>query len=397
MKTFLFSRSTNRHGFYSLAGLDQSRYFVPSISAPWRPENPSSVSPNWFTEDLRPELSCGITCNVRLTEDTTITELDERIAQGLVDPGVYTEPMRWMLERDLYRKLYANPELVYPQSLIDTFYTAKSSTTVGRFVAVEAAIHALFELDTATESQLQDYYRQITEQIEETGMIDSLLQTVTGQDSLDLLAQRIATLQVLDSLSQQMDSLLAAIQNARTLATAQLAADNAAIPASFVFELNERSVNDVFLETFASGIYTFDSLQQTTLENIAYQCPLTGGTAVFRARGLLSLLGEYDFGDDQLNCEGVENRSAQPAYLPIPETLVVFPNPGNGEFTVVLPAHTKGRLWITDTNGQVVYEHKLSGEWQLRLNLTHLPNGLYSCHIEADGAVSSTARLALIR
>ena len=188
-------------------------------------------------------------------------------------------------------------------------------------------------------------------------------------------------------------------QTARTAAAVQLASDNAAIPASYIFEINEQTVNDIFLNTIASGIYTFDSLQQATLESIAFQCPLTGGTAVFRARGLLSLVGDYDFGDDVVNCQEVGNRSANGDALSpgTPAELKVFPNPGKGVFTVVLPAHERGRLLLTDLNGKVVSVQKTNGETRYTLDLSSQHNGIYICRFSAGEHMEFVTRLALLK
>ncbi len=45
-----------------------------------------------------------------------------------------------------------------------------------------------------------------------------------------------------------------------------------------------KMVNEIYLSTVAKGITIFNSTQITQLSNIAHQCPLTGGRAVYRAR-----------------------------------------------------------------------------------------------------------------
>ena len=191
-------------------------------------------------------------------------------------------------------------------------------------------------------------------------------------------------------------------QTARTAAAAQLASDNAAIPASYLFELNEQSVNDIFLNTIASGIYSFDSLQQATLESIAFQCPLTGGTAVFRARGLLSLVADYDFGDDVVNCQEAGNRSVNGSLEQIENEggLRVYPNPASAEITVVLPNGSDGdytRLQLLDVSGKLVREVRTSQQASIRLNVSELPRGIYLCKVHRRNGPSLNAKFVLIR
>ena len=137
--------------------------------------------------------------------------------------------------------------------------------------------------------------------------------------------------------------------------------------------------------------------KQTTLESIAYQCPLTGGTAVFRARGLLSLVGDYDFGDDVVNCQSVGSRNATADGSSPSDRLKVFPNPGKGVFTVILPAHERGELLVSDLNGKLVFEQKTNGEIQRTLDLSHLSNGVYFCRFTADANVQLVIRMVLVK
>lgn len=99
------------------------------------------------------------------------------------------------------------------------------------------------------------------------------------------------------------DSLLDLFQTARTAAAAQLIYDNAAIPASYIFEINEKTVNDILLNTLVKGLLP-DSVQTNTLGGIARQCPYEGGTAVLRARAILEGLTGQAFDDEVLCAEG---------------------------------------------------------------------------------------------
>ncbi len=191
-------------------------------------------------------------------------------------------------------------------------------------------------------------------------------------------------------------------QTARTAAAAQLASDNAAIPASYIFELNEQTVNDIFLNTIASGIYSFDSLQQATLEAIAFQCPLTGGTAVFRARGLLSQVGDYDFGDDVVNCQETGNRSANGSSEQIEYEggLRIYPNPASAEITVVLPNGVNGdysRIQLVDVSGRLVREVRTSQHVSIRLDVSELPRGIYLCKVHRRNGPPLIAKFVLTK
>ena len=331
-------------------------------------------------------------------EDPQIHDIDLDIAGGTTG----SPESRYLAERYLYRKLLRNPQLVQAGSVLDSFYNQKSNEPVGMLVQMEQALAALFVPAPADSAALAANDAAIADSLAQVMLLDSLIAQSSGQDSLDLLDQRLATLQALDSLTQVQDSLLDLIQTARTVEAAQLAAQNAAIPASYLFEVNEQTVNDIFLNTIASGVYSFDSLQQTTLETIAYQCPLMGGTAVFRARGLLSLVDDYDFGDDVVNCQEVGNRSADGSSANEMEegSLLIYPNPASTVINVILPKGSNGdysRLQLLDVSGMVVREVQTPEQTSLRMDVSELPRGVYLCKVHQLNGPPLIAKFVLIK
>lgn len=61
-------------------------------------------------------------------------------------------------------------------------------------------------------------------------------------------------------------------------------------------------VNEVCLSWLSTVLGALDSIQLTTLEAIAEQCPITGGNAVFRARAFLAVVTqEYVLYNDSLS------------------------------------------------------------------------------------------------
>ena len=142
--------------------------------------------------------------------------------------------------------------------------------------------------------------------------------------------------------------------------------------------------------------------KQATLESIAYQCPLTGGTAVFRARGLLSLVDDYDFGDDVVNCQEVGNRSADGSSVNTKDAdgLLIYPNPASTEITVVLPNGSNGdysRLQLLDVSGMVVREVQTPEQTSLRMDVSELPRGIYLCKVHRRNVPPLIAKFVLLK
>ena len=84
----------------------------------------------------------------------------------------------------------------------------------------------------------------------------------------------------------------------RVLATTVLTigsvkAANATVGTSETIEQNEKQVNNVYLSTIAKSIDGFTADQVSALFDIANQCPMVGGNAVYRARALYALIGFF--------------------------------------------------------------------------------------------------------
>jgi hypothetical protein len=91
-------------------------------------------------------------------------------------------------------------------------------------------------------------------------------------------------------LAQLNSALAESVLQTRSQQANAVIAQNNTIAVTEVFEQNEQAVNGIYLNTWAKGIFTFDSVQTVVLENIAVQCPLTGGSAVFRTTGAAAVI-----------------------------------------------------------------------------------------------------------
>jgi hypothetical protein len=85
----------------------------------------------------------------------------------------------------------------------------------------------------------------------------------------------------------------------------------------------------------------------------------------------------------------------------VPDNLKVYPNPGNGRFTLSYSVNGSGNVKMMMTNmlGQIVYSEQkyvAKGTINEQLNLSNLANGIYSLRIET-GYGMSTIKVAVIK
>lgn len=164
---------------------------------------------------------------------------------------------------------------------------------------------------------------------------------------------------------------------------------NNAISVSDDWEENEKDVNRIFLATLAKGILP-DSTQLVQLQYIAGKCPYEGGTAVFRARAILSGLPEDVFDNESL-CSPPDSEELllppdiEPQYLSV---VSIYPNPAKNSITLSLTEQTaeEETLYLINTYGQKIKEYSLpEGQLSFIIELPVLSPGIYYLKIQGIG------------
>ncbi|MCO6490754.1 MAG: T9SS type A sorting domain-containing protein, partial [Phaeodactylibacter sp.] len=119
------------------------------------------------------------------------------------------------------------------------------------------------------------------------------------------------------------------------------------------------------------------------LENIALQCPLEGGSAVFSARAFLAVATRQVLWHDDIECGGGEAQrlsapvDAQPGIV---EEVAIYPNPAK-EQVIVDWRHSEGQvinIQLLDIYGKAHQQIPIEpGAKNCVLSISHLKAGLY--------------------
>jgi len=172
---------------------------------------------------------------------------------------------------------------------------------------------------------------------------------------------------------------------------------NATIPVASQLDANRQIVNNIYLNTWQSGIYKFDSTQYNTLYNIAVQDPLLASDAVYSARVLLGL--NFFNGGNYSGAKMREAAKKTTALAPPLGKLYPNPNDGNMQFDYSLASGSTGDFIIFTLSGIKIADYRL-GEGDnatLRINEAGLSNGLYFYTEIVNGAVVTTGKLVIIK
>ena len=181
----------------------------------------------------------------------------------------------------------------------------------------------------------------------------------------------------------------------RAATAASLLTLNGLLADSAIYAVNEKSVNQIFLQTLALGNTDLTETQITVLEGIAEGCPLSDGEAVLRARTMLEVLqGAPVQYDDAAICAGAER--ANP--LPTAQYVRVYPNPANNMVTVEYKGMDgiSHQFMLFNALGQLVRSVTLpQGQSSLQLPLGNLSEGIYWYAI--PGAPDASGKLIISR
>lgn len=370
---------------------------------------PSTVDPPlWFDQDLlNPNFLCEdggtIYCDLQIRMDCPDckTELDERIAGGELQNNPYTDETRWMMKVDLLEKLDRSQTLLDSEQDLADFYADMENTTIDQFKAISDESLSLFDLDASITAYLAQNKVQIS------GLMAQLKLVLDALAEPGLTpAQRQAHLITAAGLQTSIASLIALneqalvlVTNTRVLTAEAVKATVAAIGTNEQIELNEKIVNTIYLNTLAQNAATFTESEAVALLDVANQCPLMGGVAVYSARALYELVDpEQDYDDPALCLQhGLITRKALQAAEP---TVQLVPNPARDLAHLIykLQEGGHGQLLVHDAIGRTVLREDLSNEAQYHsFTINQLAPGTYHYVVLENGGPLGEGKFIVVR
>lgn len=192
------------------------------------------------------------------------------------------------------------------------------------------------------------------------------------------------------SIYSEVDSLL--LSGAYSAAQQQ----NGTSASNTLMQQKQQLVNDALIKQVA-GNAGFSAGELADLYQLANQCPLMYGTAVYQARALLCAIAK-----DQLifneNCD-VDSKGRKAGSLGIDEAeqISLFPNPNQGAMTLRYSIRSNASLTVYDISGRVLYQSTLDKEKNILQLQTSLAEGIYIYSIVTEqGRVLKTDKLVII-
>lgn len=164
---------------------------------------------------------------------------------------------------------------------------------------------------------------------------------------------------------------------------------NEDINTSLLVEVNLDIVNEVCAQ-YGRNFDAMDSVSRANLEQIAYQHPLIGGPAVYRARAILGI----DVDDTQLAF-----RQKKEVYSMHNTELVIIPNPSTGKVTLILSGQNEQAITVNVFNNlgvRVLSFEPEQTEGKLFLDMDGYAEGIYQVNVMLKSGVEVGGKIMLV-
>ena len=181
---------------------------------------------------------------------------------------------------------------------------------------------------------------------------------------------------------------------------------NYAITTTNTLEADQKTVNSIYLNSWAVGELAFGSADSATLLTIANKDPLLDGSAVYTAQVMLNITSTSSGSRMRSNTNNppATNNAVRNLFSKI------YPNPNDGtmQLSYQLQNGQKGEVIIYDMYGKKVSSYALDAFSQgyeaqsmetkiLKISEEQLTNGIYLYEIKVNGELIESDKIIIIK
>lgn len=171
---------------------------------------------------------------------------------------------------------------------------------------------------------------------------------------------------------------------------------NNAINDTCAIEYNRKTVNQIYLNSWAIGNSAFSSADSVTLYNIAIQEPLASGDAVYSARVMLGI-DPSSFNNGRMN-QDIPAEIISDGEITFSK---IYPNPNNGKMQLdyELNDAQRGEVVIFDLMGNQISNYTIgeNKSGSLQISEAALKNGVYFYEISVNGQIKESDKIVIIK
>lgn len=366
---------------------------------------------NWFIQDnSNSTITCSqsqlCTINESATGNGTI-DVEREIASGEIYTPEYTLPMDREARQYLFDKLNSDNNLLMSDPEFQAFYAGEILTNTQDFENIADGESMLNNMTVSLHNQIDQNAISMHQNLTIIDQNNILIQDPNTSDSIRTVledANRSIYLNI-ENDNIFMENAIAAFNSNRILDANTLRLQNNGIVTNASYEENEVIVNNTYLRLVEQNDYTLTKEEETTILNIALQCPFSGGLSVYKARNLYALIDPMQTYDDDNIClnDGVLLRQAssnQNLNPTIFEYASLFPNPATSSLNVSyeLGKDIEGNIEIYNSYGQKVKSSLLkANEKSMVIDVKSFAIGIYSYTVKSTTGYLQKGKLVISR
>jgi len=151
------------------------------------------------------------------------------------------------------------------------------------------------------------------------------------------------------------------------------------------YKKNQQLVNETYLNMLLDDDWEIDSLDQQIVNDIASQCALLGGDAVYRARAILKLFNQSGFNDDSICTQALQQYGSEKIQDLHKIQVFIQPNPSSDIINIQLDYSEAiiENIVIRDGTGKIInrIKNELNSNY-LELSIIELNPGIYFLEFE---------------
>ncbi len=327
--------------------------------------------------------NCAIPTPIAPPNDSSnFNNLDYLVASDSLISPIYPQETKWQMEKELYERIIADSIDVSNDSLMRSFVDSKAQSPIESFRNVSANYRDLHQENPLRDS-LEIVIQNILSQLKYN---DSLLSI--GGDSALIYSQNDSLHAIIATNTSNLEEITSNQKVNDSTSRVQILTQNGLIDVTEIYEENEQIVNDIYFRTIAADNYDFTQDQLTNLASVAYQCPLAGGAAVYRARGMYQSATGFVFFDDTDLCQQQNINWRKAATITSKTDVIsIYPNPVDNMLTFSFgTAYAEKVVFICNAMGQKIIEFKLPKDNQntFTISVSDLATGFYFVKVGDD-------------
>ena len=341
---------------------------------------PEKVYPSqWFEKRRGSTRTCGT--GGKMTQET----LDQEFNQQLLASEIYSdadnralnfEATRFLFETDIASK--AKTDLL----------TKIENQNIKPLNEVKKGLNNLIDYDAPAMMNYKNQQNELVVTLEELRLLKNHSAETTfdsNEEQSDLNIKLNALLQKIKN--QRAELLLALINRA-----SQLQKTLGVVDASEVHESNEVFIQNLHLKILKEGIDAVSNEQKERVEIIAAGNPNIDGMSVYKAKGLLYDVPEFETPSTIETLFTPEIKDIKNVATPDLE-LEIFPNP-TSEFLNIRTLLTNDAFEICNLTGQLMKSGKLNSN---SIKISDMPEGFYILRVLDNNQLVATEKFSVIK